>query len=77
MGIRASNNNRSETVYEVFLQAVDENGIPSRMRGDHGTENVLVAHFMEEVNGYGRGSYIWGRYVPNEFIKCFSYLYWA
>jgi hypothetical protein len=63
VGIRASNNNRSETVLDVFLGAAGVNGFPSRVRGDHGTENVLVAQFMEERNGYGRGSYIWGRYV--------------
>lgn len=60
-GIRASNNNRAETVLEVFIDAVDEHGLPSRVRGDHGTENVLVAQFMEEARGVSRGSYIWGR----------------
>lgn len=38
-------------------------GIPSRLRGDHGTENISVATWMEENRGIRRGSYIWGRYV--------------
>jgi hypothetical protein len=38
-------------------------GYPSRMRGDHGTENLLVAGAMERVRGISRGSYIWGRSV--------------
>lgn len=60
-GIRASNNNRAATVLELFLEAMDEWGVPSRVRGDHGTENLLVAAWIEEARGVGRGSYIWGR----------------
>ena len=60
-GIRASNNNRSETVLNLFLDIIEEHGLPSRVRGDHGTENLLVAAYMEEARGLGRGSYIWGR----------------
>ncbi|KAF7335893.1 hypothetical protein MSAN_02326300 [Mycena sanguinolenta] len=67
-GIRASNNNRSDTVLDVFLHAVSEHGLPSRVRGDHGTENVLVAAYMEEHRGVSRGSYIWGRSVHNTRI---------
>jgi hypothetical protein len=36
-------------------------GIPSRIRGDHDTENVRVAEWMEMHWGLGRGLYIWGR----------------
>jgi transposase InsO family protein len=62
-GIRASNNNRSRTVLDLFMDIIDEHGLPSRVRGDHGTENLLVAAFMEQVRGVTRGSYIWGRQV--------------
>lgn len=61
MGIRASNNNRAQTVYELFIESVEINGEPSRVRGDHGTENIMVAQRMEDRKGTGRGSYIWGR----------------
>ena len=60
-GIRAHDNNRAETVLELFLDLIDVHGIPSRIRGDHGTENVRVAEWMEMHRGLGRGSYIWGR----------------
>lgn len=64
-GIRAHNNNRADTVLDLFLESVEEHGLPSRVRGDPGTENVLVCQYMEEVRGIGRGSYIWGRYMLN------------
>ena len=62
-GIRASNNNLGDTVLDVFMHAAQEFGVPSRLRGDHGVENIKVAAWMELRNGVGRGSYIWGRYV--------------
>lgn len=60
-GVRVSNNNRADTVLDVFTVAVRRHGWPSRMRGDHGVENLQVAQKMEDVKGVGRGSYIWGR----------------
>ena len=62
-GIRAHDNNRAATVLALFLDCTSVHGIPSRVRGDHGTENVRVAEWMEENRGQGRGSYIWGRLV--------------
>jgi hypothetical protein len=69
--MRAHNNNRAETVLDLFLSCISVHGTPSRVRGDHGTENVRVAEWMEENQGRGRGSYIWGRSVPslvNSFV---------
>ena len=61
VGLRASNNNRGSTVLKLFLDAAQVYGVPSRLRGDHGTENIEVATWMEENRGICRGSYIWGR----------------
>lgn len=60
-GIRAHNNNRAVTVLNLFMELIEVHGLPSRVRGDHGVENVDVARFMEAARGTGRGSYIWGR----------------
>jgi len=75
-GIRAHNNNRAETVLKLFLELVKHHGLPSRGRGDHGGENILVAEYMENARGKDRGSYIWGRYVyqaniPGFILICF------
>ena len=59
--LRASSNNRAETVLELFLQACAQYGVPSRVRGDHGVENLQVAAWMNAYRGEQRGSYIWGR----------------
>jgi hypothetical protein len=44
--IRASNNNNAQTVLQLFQESVQTNGLPSRVRGNHGGENVLVAAYM-------------------------------
>ena len=61
-GMRASDNNHGQTVLSLFVSAAQRYGVPSRLRGDHGVENIWVAAFMEHAHGEGRGSYIWGRY---------------
>lgn len=58
--MRVRTNNRAETVLELFLQAVDEFGCPSRARGDRGGENIEVAVWMIVHRGRNRGSYLWG-----------------
>ncbi|KAK7012546.1 hypothetical protein R3P38DRAFT_2550320, partial [Favolaschia claudopus] len=40
-GLRASDNNHGSTVLMLFLDAAALYGAPSRMRGDHGVENIV------------------------------------
>ncbi|THH10681.1 hypothetical protein EW146_g8295 [Bondarzewia mesenterica] len=69
VGIRVNNNNCSTTILDLFLSAIPDYGIPSRVRGDHGMENVKVVEWMEQNRRIGRGSYIWGRSVHNTRIE--------
>ena len=41
--LSCATNNESETVYDEFRKAIEEFGIPSRVRSDKGGENILVS----------------------------------
>ena len=58
--LKASNNNRAETVLECFEHAVAEYGLPSRVRSDKGGENIQVCTYMLNRRGTDRGSMITG-----------------
>lgn len=60
MSLRVSTNNRASTVLKFFKAATNERGIPSRVRGDRGGENMGVAVWMIMHQGSNRASYIWG-----------------
>jgi hypothetical protein len=78
LGIRANNNNRASTVLDLFLSdVVGVHGVPSRVRGDHGWENIEVAQYMEVIRGPGRGSYIWGRCASICLCVCESAANWV
>lgn len=67
--VSCSNNNRAHTVLQLFVNAVRHYGCPSRVRSDHGLENVDVARFMIEHNGANRGSHLTGSSVHNQRIE--------
>ena len=49
--LSCSTDNRSPTVLSPFLKATCLYALPSRVRSDHGGENILVALFMHLVQG--------------------------
>lgn len=67
--LKASSNNRAETVLQVFLEAVERYNLPSRVRTDFGMENVDVARVMLERRSLNRGSIITGTSVHNQRIE--------
>ena len=67
--LQCSGNNKSSTVYKLFLEAVNQYGLPSRVRSDQGRENILVAQHMIEHRCLDRGSMIVGSSVHNQCIE--------
>ncbi|XP_049333345.1 uncharacterized protein LOC111188803 [Astyanax mexicanus] len=67
--LQASNNNRSDTVMDLFIGAVSQYGVPSRVRCDHGGENNGMCLFMDIFQGSSRGSALRGRSTHNQRIE--------
>ena len=69
--LHCCNNNRADTVLNLFIKGVRECGLPSRVRSDRGGENVQVALFMLEhpLRGPNHASFTTGRSVHNQRIE--------
>ena len=71
MKLKCSSNNTASTVYNLFLEAVDLYGLPSRVRSDQGTENYRVAQHMLEHCGVDHRSMLVVSLGHNQRIECF------
>ena len=67
--LKCSTNNRASTVLESFQAAVQEFGLPSRVRSDQGRENYLVGAYMLHHRGVDRQSMITGNSTHNQRIE--------
>lgn len=67
--LQALNNNRSDPVMDLFVEAISQYGVPSRVRCDHGGENNAVCLFMDVFQGSTQGSALRGRSTYNQSIE--------
>ena len=67
--MKSSDNNRANTVLQLFTDAIQEVGLPTCVRADRGGENVEVARYMLNHPLSNNGSFITGRSVHNRRIE--------
>ncbi len=71
MYLKCSSNNFAQTVLNLFVKAVQEYGLPVRIRCDQGVENYDVGMFMltHPQRGPASNSVIVGKSVHNQRIE--------
>ena len=67
--LRCTDNNRAQTVVELFQEGVAQYGLPDHVRSDHGGENVAVWRFMISNHNLDYSCVISGSSVHNERIE--------
>ena len=67
--LKCFTNNRKETVGDLFLESVEKYSWPSRIRTDHGGENMLVWECMIGFQGHNHGSALVGTSTRNQRIE--------
>jgi hypothetical protein len=67
--LKALTRYNADIVHDLFVNAVNEYTLPSRVRTDKGTENVRIAEFMISNRGPARGSHIAGKSTRNQRIE--------
>ena len=66
---------RQILVLACFVSAVNEYGLPSRIRTDKGLENVGIAQFMIQNRGTNRGSVIAGKRTHKLHLSALHYIF--
>lgn len=68
--MRIHTNNLAATMVDDFVKGINDFGIPSRVRADHGGEFSHVQKMMEEINNNeDHNSFIKGKSVHNQRIE--------
>ena len=62
--LHCSDNNRASTVYHLFLGAIRQYSLPSRVRSDYGGENRLVALHMIRTRGADSAKFYYRKLRP-------------
>ncbi|XP_063810559.1 uncharacterized protein LOC135036815 isoform X2 [Pseudophryne corroboree] len=67
--LKTATNNNASTTLQLFQKGVSRFGLPLRVRGDMGVENINIARYMINSRGPNRGSFITGQSVHNQRIE--------
>jgi hypothetical protein len=65
--LKASDNNLADTVHQLFVESCSKYGVPEKVRGDRGVENVQVRDYMQSL--HGPKGFLSGRSCHNQRIE--------